>query len=322
VNLWSRVIWWLPPSVSFVTTTQHVSVLPQETRDGLALKPGGRYIDGTVGGGGHSESILSAAPDIELLGLDADPAAIERAALRLAPFGSRVKLVNANFAQLGEVAHAHGFDQVDGVVLDLGLSSDQLEDRARGFGFQTGGPLDMRFDPTRGETAADLVNNLDQDELADVIYRYGEDPASRKIARAIVAARPILTAQQLAEVIEQAMGRHGRIHPATLTFQALRIAVNDELGSLMSVLPQATEVLKSGGRLAVISFHSLEDRIVKEYFRSASRERTVQPDDRPDLVARPATLKLITRKPIVPGDEEVAANSRARSAKLRIAERL
>ena len=305
-----------------MTTTQHVSVLPQETRDGLALKPGGRYIDGTVGGGGHSESILSAAPDIELLGLDADPAAIERAALRLAPFGSRVKLVNANFAQLGEVARAHGFDQVDGVVLDLGLSSDQLEDRARGFGFQTGGPLDMRFDSTRGETAADLVNNLDQDELADVIYRYGEDPASRKIARAIVAARPILTAQQLAEVIEQAMGRHGRIHPATLTFQALRIAVNDELGSLMSVLPQATEVLKSGGRLAVISFHSLEDRIVKEYFRSASRERTVQPDDRPDLVARPATLKLITRKPIVPGDEEVAANSRARSAKLRIAERL
>ncbi|MBP7688601.1 MAG: 16S rRNA (cytosine(1402)-N(4))-methyltransferase RsmH [Thermoflexales bacterium] len=322
MNLWSRVIWWLSPSVSFMTTTQHVSVLPQETRDGLALKPGGRYIDGTVGGGGHSESILSAAPDIELLGLDADPAAIERATLRLAPFGSRVKLVNANFAQLGEVARAHGFDQVDGVVLDLGLSSDQLEDRARGFGFQTGGPLDMRFDPTRGETAADLANNLDQDELADVIYRYGEDPASRKIARAIVAARPILTAQQLAEVIEQAMGRHGRIHPATLTFQALRIAVNDELGSLMTVLPQATEVLKSGGRLAVISFHSLEDRIVKEYFRSASRERTVQPDDRPDLVARPATLKLITRKPIVPGDEEVAANSRARSAKLRIAERL
>jgi len=305
-----------------MTTTQHVSVLPQETRDGLALKPGGRYIDGTVGGGGHSESILSAAPDIELLGLDADPAAIERATLRLAPFGSRVKLINANFARLGEVARAYGFDQIDGVVLDLGLSSDQLEDRERGFGFQTDGPLDMRFDPTHGETAADLVNNLDQDELADVIYRYGEDPASRKIARAIVAARPILTAQQLADVIEQAMGRHGRIHPATLTFQALRIAVNDELGSLMSVLPQATEVLKPGGRLAVISFHSLEDRIVKEYFRSASRERTVQPDDRPDLIARPATLKLITRKPIVPSDDEVAVNSRARSAKLRIAERL
>jgi 16S rRNA (cytosine1402-N4)-methyltransferase len=305
-----------------MTTTQHVSVLPHETRDGLALKPGGRYIDGTVGGGGHSEAILSAAPDIELLGLDADPAAIERATLRLAPFGSRVKLVNANFARLGEVARANGFEQVDGIVLDLGLSSDQLEDRERGFGFLAGGPLDMRFDPTHGETAADLVNDLDQDELADLIYRYGEDPASRKIARAIVAARPIDTAQQLADVIEQALGRHGRIHPATLTFQALRIAVNDELGALMNVLPQATDLLKPGGRLAVISFHSLEDRIVKEYFRSASRERTPQPDDRPDQIMRPATLKLITRKPIVPGDDEVAVNSRARSAKLRIAEKL
>jgi 16S rRNA (cytosine1402-N4)-methyltransferase len=319
-----RAIWWLPPNVSFMTTTQHVSVLPRETRDGLALKPGGRYIDGTVGGGGHSEAILTAAPDIELLGLDADPSAIERATLRLAPFGSRVKLVNANFARLGEIARTNGFEQVDGIVIDLGLSSDQLEDRERGFGFLTGGPLDMRFDPTRGETAADLVNDLDQDELADVIYRYGEDPASRKIARAIVAARPINTAQQLADVIEQALGRatRGRIHPATLTFQALRIAVNDELGALMSVLPQATELLKSGGRLAVISFHSLEDRIVKEYFRSVSREHIPQPDDRPDQIARPAVLKLITRKPIVPGDDEVAVNSRARSAKLRIAEKI
>lgn len=315
-------MWWLPASVAFMTMTQHVPVLPQETLAGLALKPGGRYIDGTVGGGGHSEAILNFAPDIELLGLDADPAAIERAVLRLALFGSRVKLVNANFVRIGEVARASGFDQVDGIVLDLGLSSDQLDDRERGFGFLAGGPLDMRFDPTRGETAADLVNQLDQDELADVIYRYGEDPASRRIARALVAARPIHTAQQLADVIEQAIGRHGRIHPATLTFQALRIAVNDELGSLMSALPQAAGLLKPGGRLAVISFHSLEDRIVKEYFRAASRERAAQPDDRPDQIVRPATLKLITRKPIVPGDTEVAVNSRARSAKLRIAEKI
>jgi 16S rRNA (cytosine1402-N4)-methyltransferase len=307
-----------------MTMTQHVSVLPQETLAGLALRPGGRYIDGTVGGGGHSEAILNFAPDIELLGLDADPAAIERAALRLASFGSRVKLVNANFIRIGEVARANGFDQVDGIVLDLGLSSDQLDDRERGFGFLAGGPLDMRFDPTRGETAADLVNQLDSDELADVIYRYGEDPASRRIARAVVAARPIRTAQQLADVIEQAVGHapRGRIHPATLTFQALRIAVNDELGALMSALPQAAGLLKPGGRLAVISFHSLEDRIVKEYFRAASRERAAQPDDRPDQIVRPATLKLITRKPIVPGDVEVAVNSRARSAKLRIAEKL
>jgi 16S rRNA (cytosine1402-N4)-methyltransferase len=317
-----RVIWWLPASVSFVTMTQHVPVLPQETLAGLALRPGGRYIDGTVGGGGHSEAILNFALDSELLGLDADPAAIERAALRLAPFGSRVKLVNANFVRLDEVARTNGFDRVDGIVLDLGLSSDQLDDRERGFGFLEGGPLDMRFDPTRGETAADLVNQLDPDELADVIYRYGEDPASRRIARALAAARPIHTAQQLADVIEQAVGRRGHLHPATLTFQALRIAVNDELGALMSALPQAVGLLKPGGRLAVISFHSLEDRIVKEYFRAASRERVAQPDDRPDQIARPATLKLITRKPIVPGEVEVAVNSRARSAKLRIAEKI
>ena len=304
--------------------TQHVSVLLSETVQGLSPKPGGRYIDGTVGGGGHSEALLRFAPDVEVLALDADPLAIERAALRLAPFGSRVKLVNANFSQLAEVARANGFTDVDGVVFDLGLSSDQLDDPDRGFGFMAGGPLDMRFDQTKGQSAADLINELDPDELADLIYRYGEEPASRRIARAIVAARPIHTAQQLADVIEAAIGRapRSRIHPATLTFQALRIAVNDELGSLMSVLPQATELLKSGGRLAVIAFHSLEDRIVKEYFRSASRERVSQPDDRPDLISRPATLRVITRKPIVPGDDEVTNNSRARSAKLRIAEKL
>jgi 16S rRNA (cytosine1402-N4)-methyltransferase len=303
-------------------TTQHMPVLLRDTIDSLAPKPGGRYIDGTVGGGGHSEAIVSCASDIQLLGLDADPAAIERAALRLASFGSRVKLVNQNFSHLAEVARVHGFDQVDGIVLDLGLSSDQLEDADRGFGFIAGGPLDMRFNPTKGESAADLINSLDQDELAELLYRYGEEPASRKIARSIVAARPIHTAKQLADVIEHAIGRRGRIHPATLTFQALRIAVNDELGALMSVLPQATELLRSGGRVAIISFHSLEDRIVKEYFRSASRTRYAQPDDRPDQIVRPAMLKVITRKPIVPDDQEVLSNPRARSAKLRVAEKL
>jgi 16S rRNA (cytosine1402-N4)-methyltransferase len=310
------------PVSSRVTMTQHVSVLLNETLDELAIKRGGRYIDGTVGGGGHSEAILASAPDVKVLGLDADPAALERAALRLLPFGSRVTLVNANFAQLSAVAHAHGFDQVDGILFDLGLSSDQLSDPDRGFGFIAGGPLDMRFDQTRGQSAADLINELDQDELADLIYRYGEEPASRKIARAIVAARPITTADQLADVIERAIGRRGRIHPATLTFQALRIAVNDELGSLMSALPQGTELLHSGGRLAVISFHSLEDRIVKEYFRSAAQEHVPQPDDPPGLVYRSATLRVITRKPIVASEAEVLSNPRARSAKLRIAEKL
>ena len=298
------------PAYSRATTTQHVSVLINETLDGLGIKPGGRYIDGTVGGGGHSEAILASAPDVQLLGLDADATALERAALRLLPFGSRVKLVHANFARMAEVAHAHGFDQVDGIVLDLGLSSDQLGDADRGFGFVAGGPLDMRFDRTRGQAAADLI------------YRYGEEPASRKIARAIVAARPIRTADQLASVIEKAIGRHGRIHPATLTFQALRIAVNDELGALMGVLPQATSLLHSGGRVGVISFHSLEDRIVKEYFRAASQEPNIQPDDPPGTVYRPAVLRLITRKPIVPTEAEVVSNPRARSAKLRIAEKI
>ncbi len=311
-----------PPAHSRVTTTQHVSVLLNETLDGLGIKPGGRYIDGTVGGGGHSEAILAGAPDVQLLGLDADPAALERAAIRLLPFGSRVKLVHANFSRLGEVARANGFDRVDGVVLDLGLSSDQLGDPDRGFGFIAGGPLDMRFDQTRGPSAADLINTLDQDELADLIYRYGEEPASRKIARAIVAARPIHTSQQLADVIEKAVGRHGRMHPATLAFQALRIAVNDELGSLMGALPQATDLLRSGGRMAIISFHSLEDRIVKEYFRSASQEPVAQPDDPPGTVYRSAVLRLITRKPIVPSVVEVASNPRARSARLRIAEKI
>ncbi len=310
------------PASSRVATTQHVSVMLHETLNGLSLNPGGRYIDGTVGGGGHSEAILASAPDVQLLGLDADAAALERAALRLRPFGLRVKLVHANFSQLSEVARANQFVQVDGIVLDLGLSSDQLSDPERGFGFVAGGLLDMRFDQTRGQSAAELINTLDQDELAELIYRYGEEPASRKIARAIVAARPISTADQLAAVVEKTIGRHGRIHPATLTFQALRIAVNDELGALMSALPQAADLLRGGGRVAVISFHSLEDRIVKEYFRSASEEPIVQPDDPPGTVYRPAVLRLLTRKPIVASEAEVSSNPRARSAKLRIAEKI
>jgi 16S rRNA (cytosine1402-N4)-methyltransferase len=301
---------------------RHVSVLLQETIDGLALKAGGQYIDGTLGSGGHTEAILNRVPDTQVLGIDADPAAIARAVERLAPFGSRARFVNQNFSHLTEVARAQGFARVDGIVLDLGLSSDQLEDARRGFGFTAGGLLDMRFDPTKGQSAAQLVNTLDQDELADLIYRNSEEPASRKIARLIVAARPIHSAEQLAGIIEKAIGQRGRIHPATQTFQALRIAVNDELGALIAVLPQAVELLQSGGRLAIISFHSLEDRIVKEYFRSASQIHQPQPDDPPGLVRRRPVLKVITRKPIIPSAAELAQNPRARSAKLRVAEKL
>jgi 16S rRNA (cytosine1402-N4)-methyltransferase len=269
-------------------------------------------------------------PDGRVLALDADAQAIERArqAPRLRRAGDRVVLAHDNFAALAEVARRHGFVDVDGVLMDLGLSSDLLASD-RGFGFQSTG-FDMRFDTTQGETAADLVNTLPADELADLIFRYGEEPASRRIARAIVEARPIRTAEQLARVVAEATGRRGRLypersrrmHPATLTFQALRIAVNDELGALIKALPQALALLRPGGRLAVIAFHSLEDRVVKEFLRRESRSVAPQPDSPPDSMTHPATLRLITPKPLVPSADEIALNPRARSAKLRIAEKL
>jgi len=304
-----------------VELARHVPVLLRSVLDGLNPQPGGRFIDCTLGGGGHTAALLDRTrPDGHVLALDADPEAIERSRSHLSPYGDRVKLVRSNFASLPEVAAAQGFAGVDGVLMDLGLSSDQLASD-RGFSFQTGGALDMRFDPAQAQTAADLVNTLDVDELADLIFKYGEEPASRRIARAIVAARPIQTAEQLSRVISEAVGRRGRIHPATLTFQALRIAVNDELGSLLTALPAAVAVLRPGGRLAVITFHSLEDRIVKEFMRRESRPVIVQPDSPPGALAREPALRVVTPKPIVADAAEVALNPRARSAKLRIAEK-
>ena len=308
-----------------VTTldSQHVSVLLQETLQALAIRPGGRFIDGTLGGGGHAAAILQAtSPDGTLLALDADSAALARARERLSPFGARVTLVHSSFVELGRVAREHGRQAVDGIVLDLGLSSDQLADEARGFSF-VGLGLDMRFDLTRGEPASILVNEMDETELADLLYCYGEERASRRIARAIVAARPIQSAQQLADVVAKAGGgRRGRIHPATQIFQALRIAVNDELRALETVLPQAVELLKPGRRLVVITFHSLEDRIVKNFYRTESRDCICPVEQLVCTCGHRATLKIITAKPIVPTMAEVAANPRARSAKLRAAERL
>ncbi len=304
--------------------TRHVPVLLQETLQALAVHPGGRYIDGTVGGGGHSAALLAAsAPDGRLLGLDADPAALERARERLAAEGlaSRATLVHSSFAHLKRVAAEHQWDAVDGIVLDLGLSSDQLADERRGFSFGSGG-LDMRFDPTQGQPASALVNELSASELADLLYRYGEEHASRKIARAIEAARPIESAQQLADVVARVVRRKGKIHPATQTFQALRIAVNDELGVLEAVLPQAVELLRPGGRLAVITFHSLEDRIVKTFFRTEARDCICPPEQPVCTCGHHATIRIVTGKPIEPAAAEVAANPRARSAKLRVAERL
>jgi len=302
----------------------HTPVLYQPVLTALKLSPDGCYIDGTVGAGGHAEGILEgSAPNGCLLGLDRDPQALETAARRLSRFGERVMLHQGSYADMAAQAAALGWPEVDGILLDLGLSSLQLGDPARGFSFRQDGPLDMRFDPSQGLTAHDLVNEWDQSALAGVIFRYGEEPKARAIARAIVAARPIRTTLELADVIEAAVGgRRGKIHPATRTFQALRIAVNQELEQLERGLSAAVGLLKPGGRLVVISFHSLEDRMVKTFFRRESQDCICPPDLPACRCAHVATLRLVTRKPIRPSDEEVRANPRARSARLRVAERL
>lgn len=303
----------------------HVPVLLHEVLSGLALHGGAVCVDATLGGAGHAEALLQAtAPDGRLLGLDADPEAVERARRRLAPFGSRVTLVHANFRHLAAVAAEHGFADVDAVLLDLGVSLFQLAGEERGFSFLAAGPLDMRMDPHAPLTADEIVNRWPPEKLAEIIYRYGEEPASRRIARAIVAARPVRTTTELAEIVGRAVGGRGErhIHPATRTFQALRIAVNDELGALETVLPQAVALLARRGRLAVIAFHSLEDRIVKQFMQREARDCLCPPGLPVCRCGHRATLRLLTRKPIQPTAEEVAANPRSRSAKLRIAERL
>jgi len=305
---------------------EHIPVLLPETLAGLTLAPDARCIDGTLGGAGHAEALLQATgPGGRLLGVDADPAAIARGQVRLAPFGDRAVLAQASFSQLATVAAAHGFAQVDALLLDLGVSSFQLSEAERGFSFQVEGPLDMRMDPGNPLTAAEIVNHWPQDALADVIYRYGEEPRSRRIARAIVAARPIRTTTALADVVGRAIGSQRgreRIHPATRIFQALRIRVNDELGALEAVLPQIVTLLAPGGRFAIITFHSLEDRVVKLFIQQETRDCLCPPDLPICRCRHHATLRAITRKPIRPGAVEISHNPRSRSAKLRIAERL
>ncbi len=282
----------------------HTPVLLKEVIEALAPRSGGRYIDGTVGAGGHAAEILKASgPDGQLLGLDGDLEALAIARKTLEPFGSRAGLVRANFNQIEAIAAAQNFIPAHGVLLDLGLSSIQLKNPARGFSF-TGSTLDMRMDPTSDTTAANLVNEMDETELANLIYEYGEEPYSRRIARRIVEARPIASAQALADVIEQAVGRRGRTHPATKTFQALRLAVNRELENVVTVLPQLARVTAQDGRAAIITFHSLEDRLVKRFFKT-------NPD-----------WKNLTKHPRQPSRAEVLSNPRARSAKLRVAERV
>ena len=278
----------------------------------LRPRAGGRYIDGTLGNGGHAAAILAACgPDGLLLGLDADPDALPIAQTRLEPFGERAIIVNANFREMAQAVTDRAFGPADGILLDLGISSRQLDIGGRGVSFRNDEPLDMRFDPTRGESAADLLNRADEIEIANVLYEYGEEHRSRRVARSIVRQReraPLATTNDLIQAVEGALGpKRGRIHPATKSFQALRIAVNDELGALDAVLPMAASLLAPGGRLAVVSFHSLEDRRVKQFFRAGGA---------PD-----APLTELTRKPAVPSAEESERNPRARSAKLRVAER-
>lgn len=322
----------IAPPIEATSTVDagHHPVLLAEAIALLAPRPGGRYLDGTFGGGGHARALLdAAAPDGVVLALDADPAAIARAttlASRLDAPG-RLRPVQSNFAHLADVAQAAGLAPLDGVLLDLGLSSFQLGEAGRGFSFQTDGPLDMRFDPAGGPSAADLVNDLPEAELAQIIWRFGEEPKSRRIARAIARERahePILSTGRLATIVERASGgRRGRMaHPATKTFQALRIATNAELEVLEQALLGAVEVLAPAGRLVVIAFHSLEDRMVKRFLERESAACVCPPEMPVCTCDHQPRLRRVTRRAVRPAPEEVAANPRSRSAVLRAAIRL
>lgn len=302
----------------------HLSVLYKETLEAIAPQPGGRYVDGTLGAGGHAWGLLEGShPDGQLLGLDVDPTALALATQRLALFGERAHIRQGSYADLAQHLAVLGWGAVDGILLDLGASSMQFDQAERGFSFQKEGPLDMRFNPAAGRSAADLVNTLPEGELADLLYEYGEERQSRRVAKAIVAARPLHTSTELAAVVAKALGgKRMGVHPATRSFQALRIAVNSELDAVAQVLPQAVAALEPGGRLAVISFHSLEDRLVKQYFRQESRDCICPPGQPVCTCGHTASLRELTRKPVQPGEQEIQANPRSRSARLRVVVRL
>jgi 16S rRNA (cytosine1402-N4)-methyltransferase len=302
----------------------HQPVLYNEIIHFLQPQRSGRYIDGTVGAGGHARGILDASePDGILLGLDLDTTALELARKNLESYQDRVFLVHSSFGNLRKQLNAMGWQMVDGILLDLGLSSMQIDTPGRGFSFRQEASLDMRFNQQNPLSAKDLVNNLPEGELADLLFKYGEERRSRQVAKAIVKSRPIESTLELAKIIASATssGRPGR-HPATRSFQALRIAVNDELAVLEKVLPQAISSLKQNGRLAVIAYHSLEDRIVKHYFRQESQDCICPPEQIVCICGHKAAVKVITKRPIRPQEEEIIRNSRARSARLRVVEKL
>ncbi|MBI1867029.1 MAG: 16S rRNA (cytosine(1402)-N(4))-methyltransferase RsmH [Methylocystis sp.] len=303
---------------------RHIPVLRQEAVAALRLREGGRYLDATFGAGGYARAIL-ALPRTRVLALDRDPEAVRAGLPLVTESCGRLTLVEARFADLAQIAERTGFAPLDGVVLDLGVSSMQFDEPERGFSFRGDGPLDMRMEG-RGESAADIIAAADEETLADILYHYGEERAARRIARAIVAERsrgPIVTTKALALIIERAApGRPGDIHPATRSFQALRIAVNDELGQLVAALGAAERVLRDGGRLVVVSFHSLEDRIVKQFFAERSGRGETLSRRLPGETAPPApTFLSESRQPVAPSPAETIHNPRARSAKLRFGTR-
>lgn len=307
-----------------MTNFLHRSVLYQECLTALQPYSGGTYIDGTVGAGGHTRGILEhSAPDGKVLAFDRDPTALEVARAQVGASADRVTWLQASYADMQLLAPQNGFVQVDGILLDLGVSSMQLDTPSRGFALRYDATLDMRFDPDQPQTAADLVNTLPEAALANVFWQYGEVRNSRQLARVIVNNRPITTTIQLADLVSaNSPRRNKRIHPATQVFQALRIAVNDELGALERGLPGAIELLKPGGRVAVISFHSLEDRFVKNLFRDLSRDCICPPHQPICTCEWQPVVRLVTRKAIQASDEEMQVNPRSRSARLRVAEKL
>ena len=307
-------------------SARHVPVLAREVVDALSPHDGGRYLDGTFGAGGYTTAMLDRA-DCQVIAIDRDPDAVAHGHLLAERYAPRLRLIEGRFGDMAELLSAEGVDEVDGVALDLGVSSMQFDQADRGFSFRASGPLDMRMEKS-GQSAADLVNEADEAELADIVWRYGEERKSRRVARAIVEARKakrIETTGELAEIVRRAVGPQGRDEsdPATRTFQALRIAVNDELGELERGLAAAEQVLTAGGRLAVVSFHSLEDRAVKEFIRARAGRTPAPSRHAPPRAEKPSvSLRDLTRKPVLPSPEEVAANPRARSARLRVAEKL
>ena len=311
-----------------MTEFHHVSVLLDECLEGLNIKPDGTYVDGTLGGAGHSSQIVKRLTTGHHIGIDRDPVALKAAGERLAPFGDKVTLVHSNFCEIKQVLEDLEIEGVDGILLDLGVSSPQLDDGSRGFSYMADAPLDMRMNSEDTLSAYDVVNTWSQDELKRILYDYGEERYAPRIAAAICtrrAEKPIETTLELVDVIRSAMPAQAlreKQHPAKRSFQAIRIAVNDELGSVEKVMRDAIPCLNKGGRLAVITFHSLEDRIVKNAMANAAKGCTCPPNFPVCVCGKKPKVKLITRKPIVSGDEELERNPRARSAKLRICEKL